>query len=117
MEKDNNHSIVKGVAVATGVVAAAAVIAGTYFFYGSKNALKNRRTVKSWMLKAKGEILEQIENLSDINEKIYHDIVKEVSNKYQVLKSIDKKDVTEFIEEMKNYWKHIEKKAKVSTKN
>ena len=66
----------------------AAAIAGTYFLYGSKNATKNRKKIKSWTLKAKGEILEQLESLSEVNEKIYHKIVDEVSDKYQALKNI-----------------------------
>ena len=43
-----------GVGVSTAVLAAA----GGYFLYGSKNAAKNRKQVKSWALKAKAEVLE-----------------------------------------------------------
>ena len=116
MEKKHNSSIVKGAVVAAGVATAVAAIAATYFFYGSKNAPKNRQKIKAWMLKAKGEILEQIENASEINEKIYHNIIKEVSEKYQVLKNLDKKDVDDFAGEMKKYWKHISRKAGVPVK-
>jgi gas vesicle protein len=106
------NSVAKDMAIGAGIATVAAAIAGTYFVYGSKNAAKNRKKVKSWTLKAKGEILEQLENLSEINEEIYHKIVKEVSDKYQALKNIDKQDVSEFIEELKSHWKNIEKEIK-----
>jgi len=101
------NNFVKVVATGAGIATVAAAIAGTYLLYGSKNAPKNRRKVKSWMLKARGEILEQLENISEVNEKIYHKIVKEVADKYQALKNIDKKDIAEFVDELKGHWKNI----------
>ena len=106
-------SIVKGVAVGAALAAAAA---GTYFLYGSKNAAKNRKKVKAWTLMAKGEILEQIENLSEVNEEIYHKVIKEVSDKYQALKKLDRKDVMEFVDELKSHWRGIAKKLASSKK-
>jgi hypothetical protein len=106
------NSVANDMAIGAGIATVAAAIAGTYFIYGSKNAAKNRKKVKSWMLKAKGEILEQLESLSEINEEIYHKIVKEVSDKYQALKNIDKQDMAEFIEELKSHWKNIEGEIK-----
>jgi len=104
-----SNQIVKGIAVGTGIAAVAAAIAGTYFLYGSKDAAKNRKKTKAWMLKAKGEILEQLENLSEISEDVYHKIVKEVSDKYQALKNIDKNEFEEFSDELKGHWKNIAK--------
>jgi hypothetical protein len=109
-----NNSISKSIAVGAGI--AVALIAGTYFLYGSKNATKNRKKVKAWSLKAKGEILEQLENLSEVNEEIYHKIVKEVSDKYQAVKNIDKNDIVEFIEELEGHWKNIAKELGISNK-
>jgi hypothetical protein len=107
------NSIIKSVALGATITAA---IAGTYFLYGSKNASKNRRKVKSWMLKARGEILERLENISEVNENIYRKIVKDVSEEYQALKNIDKKDIAEFVDELKGHWKNIAKELKVSNK-
>jgi hypothetical protein len=112
-----NHSIEKSIAVGAGIVTVAAAIAGTYFLYGSKNASKNRKKVKAWTLKAKGEILEQLENLSEVSEEVYHKIVEEVSDKYQELKDIDKGDVAEFKKELKGHWKNIAKELGISKKN
>jgi len=107
MKKNNN--LLKGRLAGAGLVAVVAAAAGTYFLYGAKNAAKNRKKVKAWSLKAKGEILEKLENLSEINEEIYHKIVKEVSEKYQAIASIDKKDVEEFTKELKSHWSSIKK--------
>jgi gas vesicle protein len=114
--KKNNHSIIKGIAVGAGIATVAAAIAGTYFLYGSKNASKNRKKVKAWTFKAKGEILEQLENLSEVSEGAYHKIIKDVSNKYQELKNIDKNDITEFTEELKSHWKNIAKEIGIPNK-
>ncbi len=111
-----NNTIIKGVVIGAGIASVAAAIAGTYFLYGAKDAAKNRRKVKAWMFKAKGEILEQIENLSEVNEEIYNKIVKEVSEKYQAIKNIDKKDVTDFMDELKGHWKNIAKEIGISGK-
>jgi hypothetical protein len=107
MEKEKNNYLRNGIMIGVGVTALAAAIAGTYFMYGSKNAAKNRRQVKSWMLKAKGEVMEKIENLSDLSEEMYQKIVQEEANKYGALKNIEKNEVSEFVEELKSHWKDI----------
>lgn len=107
MKKTNHMSKGAKVAIGTGLATLAAVAAGTYFLYGSKGAKKNRRQVKSWALKAKAEVLEQLESLSEVNEEIYHRIVKEVTSRYQALKHLDPKDVMDLASELKAHWKDI----------
>src|SRR3989338_6365228 len=109
MQKKNN--LAKEVLVGTGLVAVVAAAAGAYFLYGSKNAKQHRKQVKSWTLKAKGEVLEKLEKLKEVNEEIYHKVVNEVSKKYQAVKSIDKKDVEELVRELKSHWKSIAKEV------
>lgn len=111
-----NKSMGKKIMAGSAIVTMAAAIAGTFFLYGSKNAVKNRKKVKSWMLSAKGEILEKMENLSEINEEIYEKIVKEVAAKYEVLKKINKTEVSEFVDELKSHWKNIVKEFSVAEK-
>jgi len=111
MAKKNN--IAKDVLIGTGLAAMVAAAAGVYFLYGSKNAKNNRKMVRAWSLKAKGEVLEKLENLKEVNEQVYHKIVDEVSGKYKALKSIDKKDIEEFVHELKSHWKNIAKEVKV----
>ena len=57
-----------GVAVGLSAVAAAV---GAYFMYGSKKAAKNRKAVKSWMFKAKADVLEALENTQDMSKREY----------------------------------------------
>ncbi len=105
--------MVKRVAIGTGVAAGvAAAAAGIYFLYGSKNAEKNRSTVKAWSLKARGEVLERLENLSEINEMVYRKVIKEVSARYQKLKHLSSKEVAEFAAELRKHWKDIAKEVK-----
>jgi len=113
MKKVKKGSVVKRVAIGTGVVAAAAAAAaGMYFLYGSKNAAKNRRLVKAWSLKARGEVLERLENLSEINEKVYRQVVEEVSSRYKKLKHLSSKEVSEFGTELRKHWKDIAKEVR-----
>ncbi len=112
----NESSAGKKIAVGASLVAIAAAAAGTYFLYGSKNAAKNRKQVKAWSLKAKGEILEKLENMQEVNEGVYHKVVNEVSSKYAKLKKIDAGDIADFTDELKSHWKKIAKELGISKK-
>lgn len=98
----------KGAVVATlaGLTAAAV---GAYYLYGHKNAEKNRAKVKGWMLKAKGEVLEELEKIQDVTEPVYMGAVETVLRKYHELKTIDANEIEEFMTEMKNHWHGIQK--------
>ncbi len=98
-------------AVGVGLGAAAVAAAGAFFLYGSKNAAKNRKQVKSWALKAKAEVLEKLEDAEEMTEKQYADLIKSVSGAYAGAKNASKKDILEFSKEMKDHWKQIEKAA------
>ncbi|MEY2665129.1 MAG: hypothetical protein RLZZ480_234 [Candidatus Parcubacteria bacterium] len=98
-------------AVGIGLGAAAVAAAGAFFLYGSKNAAKNRKQVKSWALKAKAEVLEKLEDASEMTQKEYEDLIKSVSGAYAGAKNASKKDLIEFSKEMKDHWKQIEKAA------
>ncbi|MEN9920160.1 MAG: hypothetical protein RL538_53 [Candidatus Parcubacteria bacterium] len=98
-------------AVGVGLGAAAVAAAGAFFLYGSKNAAKNRKQVKSWALKAKAEVLEKLEDASEMTQKEYEDLIKSVSGAYAGAKNASKKDLVEFSKEMKDHWKQIEKAA------
>ncbi len=94
-----------------GLTAAAVAAAGTYFLYGSKNAGKNRKTVKSWALKAKAEVLEKIEGAKEMSREEYEQLIDSVSGAYAGLKQASKVDIATFKKEMKEYWKDIERSA------
>ncbi len=99
------------------VALAAAAAAGTYFLYGSKGAVKNRKDVKGWTLKIKGEVLEEIEKLKNIEEEDYKRIIDTVAKKYKKLKTVNTKEAEALASELKKQWKEISKEAgKKSTK-
>ena len=91
-----------------GLAIAAAAAAGTYFLYGSKDANKNRKIVKGWALKAKGEVVEKIEQIrGEVTEENYHKIVDGVMTKYRKVKTDHQDDIDSLDKDMKGYWKNI----------
>lgn len=94
-----------GVGVTAGMLAAV----GGYFLYGAKDAKKNRKTINSWMLKAKAEVLEGIENAKQLSEQDYGKIVDNAMVGYKAAKSASVKDLAQFANEMKDHWKTIQK--------
>ena len=101
----------QAVGLGVGLTAAAVAAAGAYFLYGSKNAAKNRKAVKSWTLKAKAEVLEKIEEAKDMSQEEYDQLIDTVSMAYQGVKSASKADLVTFKKEMKDHWKQIAKTA------
>lgn len=99
------------ISVGVGLTAAAVAAAGAYFLYGSKDAQKNRKAVKSWMLKAKAEVLEKLEDAKEMSQEEYEELIASVAGAYAGLKSASKVDVSAFKKEMLEHWKAIEKSA------
>lgn len=95
-------------------LAGLAAIAGGVFLYGTDAGKKKRKEIKGWSLKAKGEVLEKLENLKDVNEENYHKIVDSVALKYSALKTVAPEDLAEVVEDLKKSWKHIVKITKTT---
>lgn len=98
--------------IGVGLTAAAVAAAGTYFLYGSKNAAQNRRKVKSWMLKAKAEVLEGLEKAEQMSEREFNQLVESVGKSYAQLKDASQADIAAFKREMKEHWPNIVKEGK-----
>ncbi|MHB1118120.1 MAG: hypothetical protein ACYCZ7_01135 [Minisyncoccota bacterium] len=96
------------VAVGAGIAALAAFAAAGYFLYG-KDGAKNRKKVRGWMLKAKGEVLEGVEKMKDVSEADYKMIVNKVGTKYKAVKNIDPAEVEAMVKELHGHWKNIKK--------
>ncbi len=92
-----------------GLTAAAVTAAGAYFLYGSKNANQNRKKVKGWMLKAKGEVLEALEKAEAITEEEYKALVETASKAYGTVKSATAGEVKDFQKEMHEHWTKLQK--------
>ena len=104
-KKNNDGGKILGIAAA-----AAAAIAGAYFLYG-KSSPKSKRKVRSWALKAKGEILERLEDMEHITQKNYNQVVDEVARGYRGLKNVDRSELTEMVSELKAHWESISKQV------
>lgn len=100
------------VGIGVGLTTAAVAAAGAYFLYGSKNASKNRRTVKSWMLKAKAEVLESLEKAQEMTEEEFKELVETVSKTYSKFKDASKAEIVDFKKEMMEHWPKIAKEGK-----
>ncbi|MBU0722740.1 hypothetical protein KKH46_00780 [Patescibacteria group bacterium] len=98
------------------IVAAAATAAAGYFFYGSKDGAKNRQKIKGWMLKAKGEVLEKIEQLKIVKKEEYNKIIDIVAAKYSKMKNIDEDEVCAMMDDLRKHWKNIQKQIEPKTK-
>ncbi len=109
-------STAQKVSIGAGLTAAAVAAAGAYFLYGSKDAKKHRGTVKSWMLKAKSEVLETLEKAEDMTQAEYEKMIESVSGAYSRLKDASKVDIATFKREMKAHWPNIVKASKPTKK-
>jgi len=117
IQKKSGMSTAKIVAI--GVVVAATT-AGAYLLFGP-DGKKNRKTVKGWAIKMKGEIIEKFEKAKHLTLPVYNSIIDEVSKKYAKIKDIDKKELEAIASDARRHWNTIansKKKtvAKVSTK-
>ncbi len=99
-----------------GIAGLTAAAVGAYYLYGSKDAAKNRAIVKGWMLKAKGEVLEQLEGAKEITQEGYMTAVDAVLKKYNKIKSVEPKELESFIESMKSHWDNMQGAKKKTSK-
>lgn len=110
-KKDESH----GIGIGVGLAAIAAAAAGAYYLYGSDKAVKNRRQVKSWMLRMKAEVMDEVENIKDLTQDSYEKAVDTVSKKYASIKSIDVEELTDLAKRMKDHWKDIQEDVSKTT--
>ncbi len=102
-------STAEKVGIGFGVTAAAVTAAGAYFLYGSKKAAQNRKKVKGWVLKAKGEVLEALEKAEAITEAEYKELVANASKAYGTVKNATSGEVKDFQKEMQEHWNTLSK--------
>ncbi len=89
-------------------VGVAALSAAAYLLFGP-NGKKNRKIIKGWAVKMKGEIIEKFEEAKELTEPVYNEIIDKVQAKYSKMQNIDKKELEDVIAEMKKNWKAIKK--------
>lgn len=103
-----------------GVAAAAAAAAGAYFFYGSANAASNRKTARSWMLKARAEVMAAVEKAAAktgaLNKETYTNIVNGVLARYSKVAGATSAEMSQVSRDMEGAWKHMQKAGKKGVK-
>ncbi|HUC88893.1 MAG TPA: hypothetical protein VMR49_02575 [Candidatus Paceibacterota bacterium] len=101
------------------MIGAGATIAGlsaaAYLLFGP-NGKKNRKAIRSWAVKMKGDIIEKFEETKEITEPAYHKIVDEVRDKYSQFQNVDKNELEELVADIRKHWKAIAKDAKPKSK-
>lgn len=114
MASSTTKKVLTGVGVAA---AAAAALAGVYFLYGTKEGAARRKRIKSWVFKMKGDVLEQLENLKEVNQEVYEKTVDAVTEKYAQLKDVAPGELARVTKELKGYWRAMQKELKVRRKS
>lgn len=99
------------VGIGVALSAAAVAAAGAYFLYGSPSAANNRKKVKAWTLKAKGEVLEAMEKASKMTADEYQTLVNGIAAGYSKMQTVSKADVNDFKKEMMTNWHKVAKTA------
>jgi hypothetical protein len=102
-----------GAVLGVGILAS---LAGAYFLYGAKDAAKNRKKVKAWALKAKAEVVEKLDKMSEATEEEYAALVDKVMAKYSALKSVDTMEAEALAKDLKKHWKAIQRDIKLIKK-
>ncbi|MFA7000453.1 MAG: hypothetical protein WC241_05105 [Candidatus Paceibacterota bacterium] len=115
MEKKNVKKGLSGGEMVGIGATVAALGAAAYILFGP-NGKKNKKAIKGWAVKMKGEIIEKLEEAKEITEPVYHKIIDTVSAKYAKVKNIDQKDLESAIAEVKKHWKTMMKDAKPKKK-
>lgn len=106
--KGGSTSVAK-VSIGIGLTAAAVAAAGAYFLLGSKHAAQNRKKMKGWTLKAKGEVLEALEKAEQIGAKEYESLVNTASKAYGTVERASKGEIKDFKSEMLTHWEKLQK--------
>ena len=115
MEKKNVKKGLNGGEMVGIGATVAALGAAAYIMFGP-DAKKNKKAIKGWAIKMKGEIIEKLEQAKEITEPVYHKVIDEVSAKYAKAKNIDAKDVELAVVEVKKHWKTMMKDVKPKKK-
>lgn len=96
--------------VGVGVGLAALAAAATYFL--GEDGERNREKVRGWALKFKGDVLEKMEGLKDLNKDSYHKVVDNVARKYKKVKKASQPEIKKLSKDLKGAWKSISKELK-----
>ncbi len=106
MKKQSNSKVAEKV-LAAGVGVAALSVAA-YLLFGPKGK-QNRKNVRGWAVKMKGEMIEKFEQAKNITKPVYHSIVDEISAKYAKQKNVGRAELAETIADIRRHWETMSK--------
>jgi hypothetical protein len=107
----------KTAAAAAGLAAAAAAAAaGAYWLYGAKDAVKHRKLAKSWMLKARAEMMDLVEKAQDIDKETYMQLAGEVAKRYSTVAGVTTAESKRLMQDLKAGWAYLQSQKKPATR-
>lgn len=101
--KNNKEKALIGAAVA-------ALAAGAYFM-NTAQGKKQAKKMKGWMVKMKGEVLEKIEDLEEVTEPVYREVVDTVADAQIVASKIPRSEILTLATDLKKQWNSIKRLA------
>lgn len=108
MSEDNNKEKKSHTGIVAGI--AAALAAGAVYFYGPEGD-RHRRNFRGWILKTKGEVLDQLESAESVSKEKYHEIVDAAIAKYAVEKAKKEAEIETLREQLKGEWQAIKQRV------
>jgi hypothetical protein len=81
--------------------------AAALVFVANAQDKAKRKKMRGWALRARGEILEKIENTQAITKDRYEEIVSQVMRKYEKTKSTTEAEVKSLERDLHRSWRHI----------
>ncbi|MDB5224908.1 MAG: hypothetical protein JWO43_530 [Candidatus Adlerbacteria bacterium] len=98
------------------MAAAAAAAAAAYWLYGAKDAPKHRKLARSWMLKARAEVLDAVEKVQDIDKSKYLAIVDDVVGRYSKSAGATTAEMSKLVKDLRGAWAHMQAVTKKPAK-
>ncbi len=103
-------------AATAGVAAAAAAAAGAYWLYGAKDAAKHRKLARSWMLKARAEMMDLVEKAQDVDKDTYMQLAGEVAKRYGAVAGVTAVESKKLVQDLKAGWTYLQAQKKPAKK-
>jgi hypothetical protein len=89
--------------------------AAAYVLFGP-DAKKNKKAIRGWAIKMKGDIIEKFEHAKEVTEPVYHKIIDDAQAKYAKLKNVDASELEAVVADVKKHWKTMQRDMKPKAK-
>lgn len=94
-----------------GIGAGVAALGAAAFVLFGPEGKQNRKAIKGWSVKMKGEIIEKFEQAKELTEPVYHQIIDNAKAKYAKLKNVDQQELDKVVVDIKKHWKALKKET------